>query len=531
MSIKLASIREDASESVWLSAFAAVLQEYEHPHSSTETPDNEDIVVAFDLINTKLNAFEQGGDDKLVCLLLDSLRVLLRFRENVGTTLTLKLMRTLLKFCSFEDLNVAAQLAARCLINLLFDNPHNVEMFLSVEVDGIAKVAHILERYCAEAHLIVDTEEADYLHHHLVRALHMIVCQNESAREELRPVDKPHPLTYSLVRALIQRLHLCVAPNKEFQPSRAPFPHSEIVGKLFIEIARLLCVLDWHVVLHVHSSVVHSGTSYSAGVDSNGAHSVLSRQMTVTIISAIVRSSVPYPALGTTAPGQPLLSLGDQCQDVSVQLAMFLPIECYSDHAVLTELSALVHGPGSPGAASTTAYPAALEGQDESSAVATIHIDTMTRISLHLVSVLHRQLQQAHNEYPAADTGAYSDNCRVMKPVEQCALLSPVLMVLTNLCTHNTTALNAVKSAVFPHAYLPLSSAADSNNQAKMDPTDVPPGTLRYYLIKLMISLDSQLKRCVAEFLFVLCAEDADEFTARTGFGNAVALLQLKGLC
>ena len=83
-------------------------------------------------------------------------------------------------------------------------------------------------------------------------------------------------------------------------------------------------------------------------------------------------------------------------------------------------------------------------------------------------------------------------------------------MVLTNLCTHNSTALDAVKSAVFPHAYLPVSSATDSNNQAKMDPTDVPPGTLRYYLIKLMISLDSQLKRCVAEFLFVLCLEDGE---------------------
>ncbi len=82
-------------------------------------------------------------------------------------------------------------------------------------------------------------------------------------------------------------------------------------------------------------------------------------------------------------------------------------------------------------------------------------------------------------------------------------------MVLTSLCTHNSTALDAVKSAVFPHAYHPLSSAGDSN-QAKMDPSDVPPGTLRYYLTKLMISLDSQLKRCVAEFLFVLCLEDGE---------------------
>jgi len=82
-------------------------------------------------------------------------------------------------------------------------------------------------------------------------------------------------------------------------------------------------------------------------------------------------------------------------------------------------------------------------------------------------------------------------------------------MVLTSLCAHNSTALDAVKNAVFPHAYQPLSGAGDIN-QAKMDPTDVPPGTLRCYLTKLMISLDSQLKRCVAEFLFVLCLEDGE---------------------
>ena len=115
---------------------------------------------------------------------------------------------------------------------------------------------------------------------------------------------------------------------------------------------------------------------------------------------------------------------------------MFLPTECYSDHAVLTELSVLAHvpgspgSPGSPGAATTAAHPAAYEGQDESSTVAAIHIETMTRIALHLVSVLHRQLQQAYNEYPAADTSADSDCSRVMKPVEQCALLSPVLVSL-----------------------------------------------------------------------------------------------------
>jgi len=259
-----------------------------------------------------------------------------------------------------------------------------------------------------------------------------ILSNSESARDELRPVDKPHPLTYSLVRALIQRLHLCVAPNREIQSSPAHFPRSEVIGKLYVETARLLCVLDWHVVLHVHSTV-HSGTSHSTLADSNGAHSVLSRQLLITIISAIVKSSVPYSALDATEPVQALCGLRDQCQDVSVQLAMFLPTECYSDHAVLTELSAFVHGSdkASPGrVASTIDTPG--EAKDGSS-IAAMHIDTMTRIALHLVSILHRQLQQVYNKYPSTDTNMIDSSSRVMKPVEQCALLSPVLVSLAHI--------------------------------------------------------------------------------------------------
>lgn len=199
MSIKLERIREDAADSEWIEAFSAVLQEYEHPNSSAPTPSNNDMVIAFKLIHKKLATYDQGacvvvnykwlctynsltflnflGDDTLVLVLLDTLRVLLRYRENVGESVFSKLMRALLRICSFEGHNAAALLAARCLINILFDNPPNVGLFLSVEVDGVAKVAHILERHYAEAHLIAETEEVDCLHFHLVRVLHMMVCQ------------------------------------------------------------------------------------------------------------------------------------------------------------------------------------------------------------------------------------------------------------------------------------------------------------------------------------------------------------------
>jgi hypothetical protein len=53
---------------------------------------------------------------------------------------------------------------------------------------------------------------------------------------------------------------------------------------------------------------------------------------------------------------------------------------------------------------------------------------------------------------------------------------------------------------------------------------------LRSRLLKLMTSLDSNLKRCSSELLFVACCEDGDLFTRRVGFGNAVHMLQLKGI-
>jgi hypothetical protein len=43
-----------------------------------------------------------------------------------------------------------------------------------------------------------------------------------------------------------------------------------------------------------------------------------------------------------------------------------------------------------------------------------------------------------------------------------------------------------------------------------MDPADAPPDSLRGRLMHHMTSLDSQLKRCVAEFLFLLCGEDGE---------------------
>ncbi|RYH20518.1 hypothetical protein EON65_23240 [archaeon] len=57
-----------------------------------------------------------------------------------------------------------------------------------------------------------------------------------------------------------------------------------------------------------------------------------------------------------------------------------------------------------------------------------------------------------------------------------------------------------------------VKSDDDSHRSVKytsnIDPRDCPANTLRYELVKLMTSLDTQVKRIVAEFVFTLCHND-----------------------
>ncbi|XP_067849709.1 synembryn-A-like [Heptranchias perlo] len=53
---------------------------------------------------------------------------------------------------------------------------------------------------------------------------------------------------------------------------------------------------------------------------------------------------------------------------------------------------------------------------------------------------------------------------------------------------------------------------------------------LRNKLVRLMTHIDTDLKRCAAEFLFVLCKESVARFVKYTGYGNAAGLLAARGL-
>ncbi|KAL0968776.1 hypothetical protein UPYG_G00271650 [Umbra pygmaea] len=54
--------------------------------------------------------------------------------------------------------------------------------------------------------------------------------------------------------------------------------------------------------------------------------------------------------------------------------------------------------------------------------------------------------------------------------------------------------------------------------------------TIRNKLVRLMTNIDTDVKNCAAEFLFVLCKESVSRFIKYTGYGNAAGLLAARGL-
>ncbi|KAI4882252.1 hypothetical protein NFI96_028672 [Prochilodus magdalenae] len=54
--------------------------------------------------------------------------------------------------------------------------------------------------------------------------------------------------------------------------------------------------------------------------------------------------------------------------------------------------------------------------------------------------------------------------------------------------------------------------------------------TVKSRLVRLMTHLDTELKHCAADLLFVLCKENVRRFVKYTGYGNAAGLLATRGL-
>ena len=134
----------------------------------------------------------------------------------------------------------------------------------------------------------------------------------------------------------------------------------------------------------------------------------------------------------------------------------------------------------------------------------------------------------------------------------------PILIVLNKLALENKAIKTIIKNEIFPPEREEMilakltaassdSSSSNSNSNSKgnssdgdtasspksqhnINPIDAPPSTTRWKLIKLMTWTESNVKRCASEFLWTICEGDSKEFVARTGFGNAVHMLGIRGL-
>ena len=88
----------------------------------------------------------------------------------------------------------------------------------------------------------------------------------------------------------------------------------------------------------------------------------------------------------------------------------------------------------------------------------------------------------------------------------------------------------STKEAVEGRRAMRVEAYQKAEQERRVHPENAPKGTFRAMLLRQMCSLDYTVKRYAAELMFTLCKSNAEEFTRRTGFGNAIALLRLKGI-
>ena len=124
---------------------------------------------------------------------------------------------------------------------------------------------------------------------------------------------------------------------------------------------------------------------------------------------------------------------------------------------------------------------------------------------------------------------------------EDAAAVVPILLVLLRLVQYDESVSKVVKDAVFPpdsEVDFERKVAAEMGrkgrsegkvNARNMAPLDAPRGTTRWRLVRLMTWTETNVKRSTCELLWALCGGNPTQFVLRTGFGNAIHFLGIKG--
>ncbi|XP_049614247.1 synembryn-A isoform X2 [Syngnathus scovelli] len=95
--------------------------------------------------------------------------------------------------------------------------------------------------------------------------------------------------------------------------------------------------------------------------------------------------------------------------------------------------------------------------------------------------------------------------------------LTPILNLLTESCRAHKETRHYIRKYVLP----PLRDVSQRPEEGC---------TVKSRLIRLMTHLDTDLKHCAADLIFVLCKENVRRFVKYTGYGNAAGLLATRGL-
>uniref|UniRef100_A0A667XGC1 Synembryn n=1 Tax=Myripristis murdjan TaxID=586833 RepID=A0A667XGC1_9TELE len=95
--------------------------------------------------------------------------------------------------------------------------------------------------------------------------------------------------------------------------------------------------------------------------------------------------------------------------------------------------------------------------------------------------------------------------------------LTPILNLLTESCRAHRETRQYIRKYILP----PLRDVSQRPEEGC---------SVKNRLIRLMTHLDTDLKYCAADLIFVLCKENVRRFVKYTGYGNAAGLLATRGL-
>lgn len=95
--------------------------------------------------------------------------------------------------------------------------------------------------------------------------------------------------------------------------------------------------------------------------------------------------------------------------------------------------------------------------------------------------------------------------------------LTPIINLLTESCRAHRETRKYLRNQILP----PLRDVSQRPEEGS---------TVKSRLVRLMTHLDTDLKHCAADLIFVLCKENVRRFVKYTGYGNAAGLLATRGL-